>query len=152
MLSSFRRNNKTTIAELEEYYSGNKKKSRTNWLRAVLTLLVTVFLFVGVFFGSRLLYRTLNNSSGDKIAEVINTAPSDNAPNNVKVSEGVVTEQAATSTRTANDYKGKTANTESSADSSIPDTGAGEILFVVPILVIAVSYLYSRNHQLKKLK
>lgn len=59
---------KTTIAELEEYYANqDQKKTKTGkaWLMAFLSILITVAIIVGLFFGGRWLYRAITDNSSD---------------------------------------------------------------------------------------
>lgn len=63
MARLFKRNDKTTIAELEEYYA-NKRNSRTagTWIMAFLSLLIAAAILVGIFLGARWIYRQLTDS------------------------------------------------------------------------------------------
>lgn len=59
----FKRNDKTTIAELEEYYANQKKRrSGMAWLMALLSLFITVAVIVLLFLGGRWVYRTFIDS------------------------------------------------------------------------------------------
>lgn len=56
-------------AEIQEYYQAEKReRTGVAWLIAVVTLLVTVAIALGLFFGGRWIYRTLtdNNDQGDQ--------------------------------------------------------------------------------------
>lgn len=68
MAPLFNRKEKTTIAELEEYYA-NKKKSRPimSWFMAFTSLLITVLVLVGIFFMSRWVYRSVTGSEPEKV-------------------------------------------------------------------------------------
>jgi hypothetical protein len=63
-----RKNNKTTIAELEEYYANeNQRKTRTGaaWFMALLSLLITIAVIVALFFAGRWIYRAVTNNDAD---------------------------------------------------------------------------------------
>lgn len=58
MAPLFKRDDKTTIAELEEYYANQKKRrSGMAWLMAALSLLITVAVIVVLFIGGRWAYQ-----------------------------------------------------------------------------------------------
>jgi cytoskeletal protein RodZ len=62
---------KTTIAELEEYYANqDQKKTKTGkaWFMAFLSILLTVAIVLALFFAGRWLYRTITNDSSDNSA------------------------------------------------------------------------------------
>lgn len=68
MSALFKRNDKTTIAELEEYYANqNKRRSGTAWLMAFLSLLITIAIIVALFFAGRWIYRAIfdNNDASE---------------------------------------------------------------------------------------
>lgn len=68
MAPLFKRKEKTTIAELEEYYANqNKRRSGMAWFMAFLSILITIVIIVGLFFAGRWLYRTIvdDDSSSD---------------------------------------------------------------------------------------
>lgn len=76
-------------------------------------------------------------------------------------SEGVVSDEAAsTSTpsftnQTAGDFTEDDSSADESAtvttDESIPDTGAGDILLIAPLLAVVAGYIYSIRLQTEKL-
>ena len=60
MAPFFKRNKKTTIAELEEYYATkNKSRPVMAWFMAFLSLVITVVVLIGIFLASRWVYRTI---------------------------------------------------------------------------------------------
>ncbi len=63
----FKRKDKTTIAELEEYYANqNKRRSGMAWFMALLSLFITIAVIVLLFLGGRWIYRTfIDSESGD---------------------------------------------------------------------------------------
>lgn len=64
--------NKQTIEELENYYSNREQKTGMAWVMAFLSLLLTVVVFSGLFFGGRAVYRALSDDGTS------NTTVSDN--------------------------------------------------------------------------
>ncbi len=62
----FSRKDKTTIAELEEYYANQKKRrTGTAWLMALISLIITIAVIVLLFLGGRWVYRTFIDNSDD---------------------------------------------------------------------------------------
>ena len=60
MAPFFKRNKKTTIAELEEYYATkNKSRPVMAWFMAFLSLVITVVVLIGIFLAARWVYRTI---------------------------------------------------------------------------------------------
>jgi uncharacterized protein YneF (UPF0154 family) len=67
MAAFWKKNDKTTIAELEEYYS-NQSKNRQSpkaWFMAILSILITIAIIVGLFFAGRWAYRAIIDNSDD---------------------------------------------------------------------------------------
>lgn len=59
MTPLFKRNNKTTIAELEEYYANQRKRRNAKaWLMALLSLFITIVVIVLLFLAGRWIYNT----------------------------------------------------------------------------------------------
>lgn len=73
-----KKNKQTTIAELEEYYANqNQKRNKPwkAWLMAFLSLLITIAIVIGLFFGGRWLYRTfVDDSNGDSTTTADNNS------------------------------------------------------------------------------
>ncbi len=88
-------NNKKTIAELEEYYA-NRQSNGMAWIMAFLSLLITVAVIAGLFFGGRWLYRTLTDNDNSATVSSTEEAPagiritSDDASNTTTNNDGVV--------------------------------------------------------------
>lgn len=60
--------NKKTIEELENYYANGSNRTGMAWLMAFLSLLITVVVLGGLFFGGRWAYRTLTDDDTDDLA------------------------------------------------------------------------------------
>ena len=175
MTRLFKRNNKTTIAELEEYYANqDRRKTRTGtaWLMALLSLIITLAVIALVFFGGRWLYRTLTDDSnsttssqtsddndgvelpnfdGDIVGQGNSNSSSDT--NVATENAGVVSDEAASTSVPNTDRVVETdsiSNTGSDSSSEeIPNTGAGELLIVTPIVAGIAGYFASRKYLLK---
>ncbi len=167
----FKRNNKTTIAELEEYYANQEnRKTRTGkaWLMAFVSLFITLAVIALLFFGGRWLYRTLTDNDskttttsdatnndgidlptldGDVVGRG-NKSDSDNSADDATENAGVVSDEAA-STSTPN--TDRVTETGSDSESEIPNTGAGEVLLALPVVLAITGYLVSRRHMIKNI-
>ena len=73
----FKRDDKTTIAELEEYYANQKKTRRSKaWMMGILSFMITVGVITSLFFAGRWGYRELTNNDSD--SNVATTQNGDN--------------------------------------------------------------------------
>lgn len=73
----FRRRDKEDVpAEIKEYYQAERRERvGVAWAVALLTLLITVGIVMGLFFGGRWLYRTLANRDQNQTATTQNQPP-----------------------------------------------------------------------------
>lgn len=167
MARLFKRNNKTTIAELEEYYANqNQKKTGagTAWLMAFLSLLITVVVIAALFFGGRWLYRTVTDDGSDT-PETTSGSNSTNGSNvdlpafdSDVVGQDIVSDDEDSSENEGVVSDEAVSTSESNADrvaaagpgSTIPNTGAGDIIFIAPAATAIVGYAISRKKQLSK--
>lgn len=171
-MALFNRRKSQTITELEDYYANKGTRSGMAWLMAFLSLLVTVAVIAGLFFGGRWLYRTLTDDDSSK-PTVATTSTKPNGSANVNSPEdsgsstgsvsgevsnddfpSVVTDEAASTDVPNTDrlaaVNGSTTTTPTSTNDTIPNTGAGEvILFALPVVATA-GYMYSANRQSKQ--
>jgi len=174
----FKNRDRQTIAELESYYSG-QQRSGMAWLMAFLSLFITVVLLSSVFFGGRLIYRTLTDTNNSREAETSATindtqlgstnvestegTATDNTLSETLISEGAsqgsaqesailggsvstggVVDDGAVSTSIPNNLT----NINNQND-EIPNTGAGSVLLIIPIVVLVLGYMYSIKRQLR---
>lgn len=171
-MALFNRRRNQSLSELESYYAARRGRSGTAWLMALLSLVVTVAILAGLFFGGRWVYRALRDNNGSNTSDttsdvVVGTVDENgnvqgsvgnNDSSNVSVDDsgdqntdfpGVVTDEAA-STDTPSDETAADSNVGSVAgeNTDLPNTGAGEVLFIAPILAFAVGYIISRKRQL----
>jgi hypothetical protein len=166
----FKRKDKTTIAELEDYYS-NQKKNNTGraWLMAILSLFITLAVLAGLFFGGQWIYQVITNDDGvtvttsdqqGGIPSFGETITNGSTPASNDSAGGVVSDEAA-STSTPNNQAVAGSNTDASNNSEtnddsavsaveIPNTGATQLIAVLPLSILVAGYFYSRNRQLKR--
>jgi cytoskeletal protein RodZ len=164
----FNRNKQTTIAELEEYYASQNSSRRTAkaWFMALLSLLITIAVIVGLFMGGRWLYRTLTDSANDTTTTQTDSETSSGADvalpsfdgslparpstppvegngvanGNTPEPNGVVSDQAAnTSTPSQNTAGASTSRT-------LPNTGASETIAIVIVASFIIGYSIARKH------
>lgn len=84
MAPLFRKKDKTTIAELEEYYANqNKRRSSTAWLMALLSIVITIAIIVALFLLGRWIYQTFIQGDDVVVVDTTETADEDsvNLPN-----------------------------------------------------------------------
>lgn len=199
MTAFFKRNEKTTIAELEEYYA-NQPKKRTGmaWFMAFVSLVITIAIIVGVFFVGRWIYRMIkdddvnevttsdvssenidlpnfdSNELGDKglaFEDSTSNSQSDIVEGDLSTevisssAAGEVTDEAASTSRPNADRiatNNQSSNTNGATSSSsvpssspsdpleIPNTGAGEMIFLIPAMAGVLGYAVSRRRQINK--
>ena len=71
MRNPFKREKNPTIAELENYYAGQRRTKRgpgAAWLMAILSLLVTLIIIAALYFGVRWIYRTFSDDTGNDVS------------------------------------------------------------------------------------
>ncbi len=101
----FKNRNRQTIAELESYYSSQQKNGMA-WLMAFLSLFITVVVLSSIFFGGRLIYRTLtdsNNSRESETSATINENDTQLGSTNVDSTEGTATDNTLSETLISDD-------------------------------------------------
>lgn len=169
----FKRNNKTTIAELEEYYANQeRRKTRAGkaWLMAFISLFITLAVIAMLFFGGRWLYRTLTDNDsnttttsdstdndgielptfdGDVVGQGNKNDTNDDSDDDATENTGVVTDEAASTSIPNTD---RVAQTGAGSENEIPNTGAGEVLLALPIVLATTGYFVSRRHMIKTTK
>jgi len=105
-----KKHNDTTIAELEDYYANQNRNSNARaWVMAILSLLFTIGLVVGLFFAGRWIWSSLfesdSNSASDTTNGIVisNGSTDSDTSDNDSSSIGVVTDEAATITLPSSD-------------------------------------------------
>jgi hypothetical protein len=166
-----RKNNKTTIAELEEYYANQNQRKASPiraWFMAILSLLIAVAIIIGLIFAGLWLYNRLNSDSdnipvttgdtndvdmvelpsfdGDIVGQGNSSTDgtSDSATNEDTQNAGVVSDQAASTSDSNADRIIATGSDE------LPDTGAGELIVIIPIAAGLSGYVLSRRRQIRQ--
>lgn len=181
MTRLFNRKDKTTIAELEEYYSSTGKKNRSGmaWLMAFLSLALTIIIIVAIFLLGRWIYRAvtddnssttisenegesieLPNFDGDIVGQGNQNSSSETETGTATEpeTEGVVSDEAASITvddnqNTDSNVSGTSTSTPNSVGgegSDIPNTGAEELVILIPIATGVAGYFISRKYQLNQ--
>ncbi len=153
----------TNIPELQEYYANQKTESSGKaWLLAIGSLLVTVVVLVGLFFGGRWGYRKATKKNDKTTVATSQTGsnntsktpppttsptptttptPSSTVAGTNSIAEGVAATQTPTTNTTA-----KAATTTAAA--TVPNTGPGDtigLFAVVAVLSYAAHYTYTRR-------
>ncbi|MBP6962734.1 hypothetical protein KBB49_04320 [Candidatus Saccharibacteria bacterium] len=163
-MAIFKRRKNQTVAELEEYYASKKTRSGMAWVMAFTSLLLTILVVAGLFFGVRWVYRSLTDDnlevtvttvdvSGDQESSDMNideSAENSNEPEPTENFPSVVSDEAAsTTTPSTSSPVASAPSTPATGGGNIPNTGAGEVLIVAPIIAMVVGYLISRKYQLQ---
>lgn len=123
-----RKKNKTTIAELEEYYANeNQRKTRTGaaWFMALLSLLITIAVIVALFFAGRWIYRAVTNNDADSPSTSSDASGSNPSlpsyDGDINAGSSVSTGAADTNSDTST--PGTSTGTDRSSSSSTAQTG-----------------------------
>ena len=168
-MAIFKRRKNQTVAELEDYYANKKTRAGMAWVMAVLSLLVTVAVISALFFGGRWIYRTVTKNDKNETTTTESTSNTSNglsySGDNSSNSSGsvtpsdefpsVVSDQAAstsvpnsTRTNTPTPSNNSTATAPSKGKTDLPNTGAGEVLVIVPIIAMIFGYLvFLKNYR-----
>ena len=170
---------KTTIAELEEYYANqdqNKSRSGRAWLMAFLSILITIVVIVALFYAGRWAYRAITDDSSNNPTTTTESANNGNEIDLPTFDGDVVGQGNSTNEGSSNSESGATTNVDGSAenegvvsdqavstsesnadrvvntggDEPIPNTGAGDILIIVPFVTAVAGYYISRKHYAKQ--
>ncbi len=110
-----RNNNQDSVmpAEVQDYYKAERRdKAGMAWLLAVITLIATIMIAAGLFFGGRFIYRAITGNDDTSQTQTQTESESEDAAN----SEGE-------STPAANDG-GQTSSTNTSTPATPPTTPA----------------------------
>ncbi len=67
-MALFGNQNKKSIEELENYYSGKQERTGMAWMMAFLSLILTITVLGGLFLGGRWAYRTFIDDTSNDIA------------------------------------------------------------------------------------
>lgn len=118
----FRRKSITEIPELKEFYENEKtERPLVAWTLALVSLLTTIIVVVGLFFGGRLLYRTIRKDNNQPVPAItegeddsLGEVDEDNE-DNLQPAPTVSTEAATTTTPSV-----------TTTSTALPNTGPSE--------------------------
>ncbi len=138
----FRRTKKSDVNvpnEVQEYYDAERRQHMgVAWLIAFLSLVVTVIVATGLFFGGRWTYRKLAHKS----PATVKTAQSDTKQNGSESSESKANDKNTSKDKSSNSSahtkssnasgtsEQKTASNRNATGSTLPDTGPGNTLAI----------------------
>jgi cytoskeletal protein RodZ len=143
--------------EVQQYYQAEaRERTGVAWLLAGITLVVTVLIIVGLFFGGRWIYRKTRHNPA-QVAQTTNqpAAPSENTANtsssssNSSTTSSTSSTSSNTSTPASSTPSSTTPSTSqgvvgpTAARTSIPNTGPGDTLALF-VGVTALGYLAHR--------
>lgn len=136
-------------AEIQDYYQAERRE-RTGiaWLLALGTLVVTLLLAVGLFFGSRWVYRKATHKNPTQTASTSNTSQSTtdssssssdqtssaNSTSSTPATTPVTTTPATGSSGSSTSTTATSSSSISKSSSGLPNTGPGNILAVFGIV------------------
>lgn len=129
MAALFKKKNKTTIAELEEYYAKEKTKKRGRArLMVLISFLFTLAVIAGLFFGGRWLYETLTDNNNDpSVASSDSSDESQNANRDANQDDDAKKDaNIGTGSSDSQNADKDTSNDGSRTDSSQNDTSSSE--------------------------
>lgn len=146
----FNRRNKATTEvppEIQEYYHAEQRERvGVAWLLALGTLVVTILLALGLFYGGRWTYRKIANNKpattavtqkSDKASEAQNN-PSQPTPTPDQKESG---KQPSTT---------RTSNTKADLSADLPNTGPGDVLAIF-VITATLGYLVYRYYLIKSI-
>ena len=155
----------TNIPELQEYYAAQKNDSAAKaWMLAIVTLLVTVAVLVGLFFAGRWTYRQLTKKKATTTTQTITTDTATSTTPSVPSSASTGSSTPSTTSNSSNTTSGSgtaaqgvtptqsaTTNTNAQAAvTTVPNTGPGNTVAVFAAVVV-ISYVAHRKYTLNKL-
>jgi hypothetical protein len=155
-MALFRREQTTEIPELKEYYEAQKRENPAKaWLLAIISLLVTIGVVLGLFFGGRWLYRTLfeddspsngSNQTADQGSDSSDAVGDNGAPQQDEADQDNTGDQEETPTTSPTTVPGsddtdenvsETPSTTTPTTGPLPSTGPADVvaIFVVTVLI-----------------
>ena len=158
----------TAIPELQEYYAAKGSDSTAKaWLLAFGSLFLTVAVLVGVFFGSRWVYRAVTNKDDTPTVPTQTTAKSTEAKkdatgenktpatgtdvvvnNDNSTSTTLISGNSSTSTQPAQGVSPQQTpqqNSTAVAATTIPNTGTGSVVALFMGTTLVGAYAYRRK-------
>lgn len=135
-------------AEIQDYYQAERRE-RTGiaWLLALGTLVVTLLLAVGLFFGGRWIYRKATHknptqtASNSKVDQTTNDTSSQSSSSSSDQSSSTPATTPATSNTapaTSSSSAATTpASTSANSSNALPNTGPGDVLAIFAVVSIS---------------
>ncbi len=158
-------------AEIQEYYQAERReRAGVAWLLALGTLLATVLLAVGLFFGGRWIYRKVTHkntpvATTSQPSNQTSTTPSTSS-SGAGSSSGSSSSQSSPSTSSQSTTSGSSSTSSSSGstppsssstsqttqNTKIPNTGPGDMaaVFVVVSLITALAHSQVTRYKTNK--
>lgn len=156
----------TNIPELQEYYANQRKESTgLAWLLAIGSLIATVALLIGLFWGGRWLYRRINDKKDKTVSTLVSTdsssqdktadeADSSSTTESSSSSSSSNSRNSASSTSTTTVAPGvspsQSASTNIAAEAAtttaktVTDTGAGDTVGLFVVVMVAAYFAHRR--------
>lgn len=160
-MAIFKRRKNQTVAELEEYYASKQTRTGMAWIMAAISLLITILVVSALFFGGRWIYRSLTdktpeltvttteNNGTDSRAEDFGKA--NNEPESDEYFPSVVSDEAASTNTPSSSNTSVSAPSTPTTNDDLPQTGAGENMFVLLFMVVIAGYIASIKRSASKL-
>ena len=161
LVALFRRNRveeTTTLPDTDLYNTPPRERSWMAWLLALVTLVVTVAVVLGLFYGGRFIYRKFNKSDTNQtpatplVEEESNTTDSDetsSSSSNTNTNEDTTTNSNTSSSSTnAVVQTGNVPSQNTAGKGDLPNTGPGDTLAVFVVVSLA-GYLLHRRFAVK---
>ncbi len=131
--------------EIKDYYATEQRERvGVAWLLAFLSLVVTMAVVIGLFFGARWTYRKIANRGGADITIQAPAEPDTAQTPGPNSEESSVAETEAPTGTSAPDTSGRPSDTQESASAQLSETGPGSTLAIF----IAVTALSATIHNL----
>lgn len=148
-------------AELQNYYQAEKReRTGVAWLLAIGTLIITVLIILGLFFGGRWVYRKVHHSKTITTASVQKNGSSKDIPSDSSaVSSGASTGTSSASTSTPSSSASSTTQNSSTstttspagsttstgaASSNLPSTGPSDNLAIFAVVSVLAYVMHRR--------
>jgi cytoskeletal protein RodZ len=142
------------VPELEHYYAQRRTSNFWGWVMAAITILLTVLIIIGLFYGGRWVYRELNDSQVDEptVTAPVNS-PTPQSTENKEVATlpaGESNDSNSASQPTTGTPVTSSTNATARTPSQIAKSGPGETMLIAissaTLAYVASLYYFSRQH------
>ena len=145
------------VPELERYYAERRTSSIGSWLLALLTMVLTVLVILGLFYGGRWVYRELTkdepttttnptvnapqntDQSGESGPAVLPSGEENNTSTNTQPSPSTNSGTGTSNQGSSSTQSTQGANNQSIANSNLPNSGPGEVI-TIALAAAAIGY------------